>query len=891
MVNPESRDSQESVIRAWCVEQTAPWLFRKIPYQEALAGFRHLNETESGTFLFTVQGGSVLLEEKPPHARGEFHSLVGNAALLYRSFLEGVASQFCPDLETALAIYLGDGALPDPELPVFAFQKPTGNPSPLLPDVDFLSSNFFDDWQAADKLRYDEKLCSAVFVGSTTGGRISAEDVRSRRLPRIRAGTFFRDSPDVIFALPHIVQCDSEETEALLRAMGFGSGPFVPWEEQLRHRFLISMDGNGATCSRVARSLMSNSALVKYASPHRLYYFSALQPWRHYIPVTWDEEVIRIVRLERERPGLFEPVARAGREFAETYLTRAAVMRYTASLLRLYSQALIDGPGQQLVGMESTASAGSAEVEVLVHVANRGDMRFPDSVWAGEAKSGHLIEGFALQPRSGIALADLAYRAVLHDGSLSPWMSAGEFCGTRGECRPIHGFAVQLRGAAADRFICECAARFVDGTEVNPVSDGVAAVAPSLSPLEAMRIILRPRGERPARPKPTRSADPTPIRALRELTSDHVAVFPAEALNYLNCLAYSNAAETCSEEFHNGLLAATAPTQLRMPEVFIGRYDSDALLLGGDSFWVNTREALVAEQIIPYFAEGLLPFFEADPEAKLKHLRAAITETVEIHEECLLAARFGHGTWGHWTNEILPKAVVAESVFPGRFRFVVPASVTQSGTARSFANALLESLAAYGIPEDRLIRVDAQRNYKFSALFDVGGCSMWNYAHPQICSLMRRQLRQIGPRQRCDLLAIARHNSPRVIHNLDEVNALLDKIGFKYIDPLQLTFQEQVSHFKAAKVIFGVYGSGLSGIIHSPQGIGVVACGPANWGDSYYVPAIQERGGLYADIRGPRCWDGPGFKFNAPFTINPKHVALALEKLLLGKQAARSWPF
>jgi hypothetical protein len=480
--------SQYPMHHAWCLEQVAPWLSRPMPYREALAGFRRLNESNGATFVFTIERGTVALEEKPEHARGELYDLAYSRALFYRSLLEA-ASQLCPEVVTSLALFVGDGALPDSGVPVFAFQKPTGNPSLLLPDLDFLMSGFFGDAQHRDGLAYETKRCSAVFVGSTSGGALTTEALRSVSLPRLRAAVFFRDNPDVEFRLPNLVQCEGAEAEALARAMGFGDGVHVPWTEQFRHRFIISMDGNGATCSRVALALMSNSVLVKYASPHQLYYFSGLQPWRHYLPVASDEEVLRIVRLERERPGLFEPVARAGREFAEQYLTRDAVTQYTADLLRLYTQILTaDAPARTI--------APAAGIQVLAHVRNRADIVGSGAAGVGGRSSDEWIEGFALFPDGlalfpdGIAAEELTCCAVLEDGTLSPWVAAGEFCGSRGLSRPLLGFAVRLHGAASERFVCTTAASFTDGTALAPSSDRAVCVAPSRAPLQSMQIVL-----------------------------------------------------------------------------------------------------------------------------------------------------------------------------------------------------------------------------------------------------------------------------------------------------------------------------------------------------------------------------------------------------------------
>jgi hypothetical protein len=125
-----------------------------------------------------------------------------------------------------------------------------------------------------------------------------------------------------------------------LRREGYGVGR-MDWPESYQYKFLISIDGNGAPCSRPAIILRSNSALIKYRSDHVLYYSSGLQAGRHYIPVTTDEEVVTIVKREQERPGTFEAVARMGHDFAAAILTRAAILSYTERLLAGYASLII----------------------------------------------------------------------------------------------------------------------------------------------------------------------------------------------------------------------------------------------------------------------------------------------------------------------------------------------------------------------------------------------------------------------------------------------------------------------------------------------------------------------------------------------------------------------
>jgi hypothetical protein len=57
-------------------------------------------------------------------------------------------------------------------------------------------------------------------------------------------------------------------------------------------------------------------------------------------------------------------------------------------------------------------------------------------------------------------------------GDVTPWTSAGEFCGTRGTGVPLVAFAVRVNPAAASIYSCAYAGQFLSGTVVGPLSDG-----------------------------------------------------------------------------------------------------------------------------------------------------------------------------------------------------------------------------------------------------------------------------------------------------------------------------------------------------------------------------------------------------------------------------------
>ena len=156
--------------------------------------------------------------------------------------------------------------------PIFCFQKKRGHRNPLLPDIEFLTNDFYRDPSFIDTIPYEKKIARAVFSGSTTGGHITPSIARALSLPRLRAAGYFQGNERVDFRLPNIVQA-GPEAQAILETMPFCRKPVLDWKEQLQRRFILSIDGNGATCSRVVIALLSNSVLLKYDSDNIMYYF------------------------------------------------------------------------------------------------------------------------------------------------------------------------------------------------------------------------------------------------------------------------------------------------------------------------------------------------------------------------------------------------------------------------------------------------------------------------------------------------------------------------------------------------------------------------------------------------------------------------------------------
>lgn len=150
---------------------------------------------------------------------------------------------------------------------------------------------------------------------------------------------------------------------------------------------------------------------------------------------------------------------------------------------------------------EPVAPAAGSRKDFMAHVQGNGDLGAGFGDWIGAQGSGNWIEGFAIAVPEGCAPADLSYQAVLGRGWLSPWVEAGQYCGSRGMALPLLGFRIRLQGKAAEAFELSASASFVDGSECGPVGSDETCKGEKLAPLEAMTVRLTPRARRPARAK------------------------------------------------------------------------------------------------------------------------------------------------------------------------------------------------------------------------------------------------------------------------------------------------------------------------------------------------------------------------------------------------------
>jgi len=322
-------------------QQLKYWKDRNINHSDIAFANQKLNENFNNIFILKFKNEKVFINSKPRFYDDSQLAILDintprpvRRAIQYLDFLNKVILHKNLSLDFEIALKVSDEPIKSYDTPSFAFQKMEFSPEILLPDIDIINPDLHNF--QIDEIPYEQKFTKAVFVGSTTGMRHTKESVISLQNERLRNGVFFKDEPLVDFNLPNIVQC-TDEAKSLIKQLGI-NGSRIEWSEQFKNKFIISMDGNGATCSRVFLALKSNSVLMKYASHHQLFYFPLLRSYEHFLPIHNPKDVLHFINMEKQSSHAYQEINKNAKRFSNEYLSMDSLMEYTSRVLLGYSQ-------------------------------------------------------------------------------------------------------------------------------------------------------------------------------------------------------------------------------------------------------------------------------------------------------------------------------------------------------------------------------------------------------------------------------------------------------------------------------------------------------------------------------------------------------------------------
>ncbi|HTZ69410.1 MAG TPA: glycosyltransferase family 61 protein [Acetobacteraceae bacterium] len=379
----------------------------------------------------------------------------------------------------------------------------------------------------------------------------------------------------------------------------------------------------------------------------------------------------------------------------------------------------------------------------------------------------------------------------------------------------------------------------------------------------------------------------TLIRPLEGVGHEEAVLLPACDIALPNPLIHTNL--TANDPFRHRLLTVNAARFFSQPAVALYRYPVGTLVDGdaAEPYIVLSDGALVRQQ---------LPDWVGDPDLVAAGLKVRAVDAPCMQRPCLLAARYGDVTWGHWVHEMLAKIVLAEWASPQRFTYVVPTRTTLPlGIVEpAYVEAVLGSLAAYGIAPERIVRLPPGQPVAFDALYDLSGIfplagQEFFSMHPDLIDVMGNQL---APSRQTETIAkpylLRRPGDVRQIANEDGILGQVRRHGMTPVDMATLDFSQQARIFADAKSIAGALGSAFSAILFAPPELPVLTLAPTGWHNHYFVNLFQKRTVLHADIRGTSDFSVEPDAARSPFAIEPQAFDDGVEALQ-SRRSLRAW--
>lgn len=196
---------------------------------------------------------------------------------------------------------------------------------------------------------------------------------------------------------------------------------------------------------------------------------------------------------------------------------------------------------------------------------------------------------------------------------------------------------------------------------------------------------------------------------------------------------------------------------------------------------------------------------------------------IELDEKVIVLSQRGFNIYGHWLIDFLPRLAFCESLLEQGFKVVVP-----KGTPKY----AFELFKYFGLEKDRIIEHD----YKYQilkckqAIIPTASRSGHDLSHVHPC-IGKYFDKIIG---RCNIMKNdatpyiyltreGERNQMRRLINRDVIENTLGKFPFVTIQPEKLSFLEQFTLYKNAKVIIGEYGSALHNSLFGSQELQVIS--------------------------------------------------------------------
>jgi len=267
--------------------------------------------------LFKIQNHQVQMIHAP-HISKRVHDMQNSIQHLYDILAYLAGKGYLPNTEFLVSIdeYL---ILPSKPMPIFAYAKDVnidGEKNLIL----------MPDWMnlcAAKKLRntinehsnqhhWENKLDKLFW----RGGQYDSTGFRKRL---VALATLYPNLIDAQFA-------------------NYLPGKFIPEEQHLSYKYLISIDGVRCSWERLVWQLHSNSLVFKHETSQQQWYYKGIQPYREYVPIYDEASLLKGLAWAKIHPRETQTIIDNSTQFIEENLSLEDMYHYFIELIQEYSK-------------------------------------------------------------------------------------------------------------------------------------------------------------------------------------------------------------------------------------------------------------------------------------------------------------------------------------------------------------------------------------------------------------------------------------------------------------------------------------------------------------------------------------------------------------------------
>jgi len=332
---------QKDILQKKLSQPPPPWMVQQIRSDLALyktSGItaqmldRQVHERDLNLVRFTIVGGhlSFSIDERQLHSHHFRHLL---AALTKLNDLTHL-----PDVD--FLVSLQDSIDAEKGSPIFVFAKSkTVQSLILMPDFKALTGypGLRKKMELGSrKYPWEKKVAQIFWRGATTGDWLTAQ--MWDQVARCKLVLLSLAHPAELDArVNSVVQCDPE-IPALLKAKGM-VGRTIAQVDHLNYKYLVDVDGNSCSFERLFWALLSNSLVFKQMTPNVQWYYGALRPYEHFVPVKEDlSDLMEQYQWAQNNELEAKKIAENATQFVNNNLLLEDVFLYMDCLIREYAQ-------------------------------------------------------------------------------------------------------------------------------------------------------------------------------------------------------------------------------------------------------------------------------------------------------------------------------------------------------------------------------------------------------------------------------------------------------------------------------------------------------------------------------------------------------------------------